>query len=520
MAGRSCGNLPGKGCFPALITRQRRDAERATSLVRRVARVSDRESKGASMSDRDTPILGTVHFQREIPVTGEVDVLVVGGGPAGIGAAVAAARSGARTALIERNGVLGGAATSGLVGPFMTSFSNTGDDGSRQIIGGVFEELVRRMETMGGAMHPSNVRAGGAEAGFYIFGHDHVTPFDPEALIVVAAATVLESGAQLRLHTSFVEPMMDGTWVRGAIVHSKSGLQAIAAHVVVDCSADADVAYRAGAPTAQGREQDGLTQPMTMFFRVGHVDDDVVEAYARAHPEETGRLFHSIVEEAKTRGEFHIARDKVGIYHTGQKGVWRVNTSRIQGLDGTNAHDLTRGEVEGRQQVQQLMRFFRQSLPGFEQAVLLDTAAEVGVRETRRIIGDYVLSEQDLDSARHFDDVIALASFPVDMHPEVGDGGGTDTGLARGYHTAPIYEIPYRCLVPQKAEQLLVAGRCLSATREALAAVRVMPICFATGQAAGTAGAIAALDEVAPRDVDTRKLQANLLAQGAILSQV
>jgi len=469
------------------------------------------------MSDQENGAPRSIRFQRDIPLVEEVDVLVVGGGPAGIGAAVAAARGGARAALVEKNGVLGGAATSGLVGPFMTSFSNTGDDASRQIIGGVFEELVRRMEAIGGAVHPAQVRAGGAEAGFYVFGHDHVTPFDPEALIVAAAEMVLESGAQLRLHTSFVEPVMDGAWVRGAIVHSKAGLQAIAAHVVVDCTADADVAYRAGAPTAQGREPDGLTQPMTMFFRVGQVDDEAVQAYARAHPEETGRLFHSIVEEAKRRGEFTIARDKVGIYHTGQKGVWRVNTSRMQGLDGTSARDLTQGEVLGRQQVQQLMRFFRSSLPGFEHAVLLDTAAEVGVRETRRIIGEYVLSAEDLSSARHFGDVIALASFPVDLHPEVGDGGGTDTGLARGYHTAPVYEIPYRCLVPQKVEQLLVAGRCLSATREALAAVRVMPICFATGQAAGAAGAIAALDEVAPRRVDAQKLQASLLAQGAIL---
>ncbi len=472
------------------------------------------------MNEKSTAALGAIRFQRDIPIIHQVDVLVIGGGPAGIGAAVAAARGGARTALVEKNGVLGGAATSGLVGPFMTSFSNTGDDTSRQIIGGVFEELVRRMEAMGGAIHPTHVRAGGAETAFQVFGHDHVTPFDPEALIVAAAEMVLQSGAELWLHTSFVEPVMDGTWVRGAIVHSKGGLQAIAAQVVVDCSADADVAYRAGVPTAQGREQDGLTQPMTMFFRVGHVDDDTVRAYAAAHPEETGRMFHHIVEEAKKRGEFGIARDKVGIYHTGQEGVWRVNTTRMQGLDGTDARDLTRGELEGRQQVQQLMRFFHRSLPGFEHAVLLDTAAEVGVRETRRIVGEYVLSEEDLNSGQHFDDVIALASFPVDLHPEIGDGGGTDTGLARGYHTAPIYEIPYRCLVPQKVEQLLVAGRCLSATREALAAVRVMPICFATGQAAGAAGAIAALDEVSPREVDVKKLQTRLITEGAILPEV
>ncbi|HEV7665542.1 MAG TPA: FAD-dependent oxidoreductase, partial [Chloroflexota bacterium] len=175
-----------------------------------------------------------MRFERELPVSRDADVLVIGGGPAGIGAAVAAARTGARTVLVERYGFLGGNATASLVGPFMTSFSN---DGSRQIIGGVFDELVRRMERMGGAIHPAQVRAGSAEAGFFRFGHDHVTPFNPEILKVVAADMVLEAGCALVLHTAFVEPLMEGTTVRGAVLHNKAGLQIMRSTIVIDCSA-------------------------------------------------------------------------------------------------------------------------------------------------------------------------------------------------------------------------------------------------------------------------------------------
>ncbi len=455
-----------------------------------------------------------IRYAREIPLVDRVQVLVVGGGPAGIAAAISAARAGADTALIERYGVLGGAATVGLVGPFMTSFS---DDGSTQVIGGIFDELVRRMEALGGAVHPSKVRAHSPESGFYGFGHDHVTPFDPEAFKLVAAEVALESGVRLRLHTDFVDPILEDRWLRGAIVHSKSGLGSIGADVVIDCTGDADVAYRAGASTVKGRESDGLMQPMTMFFRVGNVDDQAIIDHIAAHPEEEGQSFHALVEQAKAEGRLQIARDKVGLYRSVQPGVWRINTSRMQGLDGTEATDLTRAEVEGRRQVWELMRFFRESLPGFAEAVLLDTAVQVGVRETRRIVGQYVLTADDLATGRHFEDVIALAAFPFDIHPVMGDGGGTTSALEAGLRTANVYEIPYRSLVPQEIEQLLVAGRCLSATHEAAGAVRVMPPCFAMGQAAGVAAARAIRDEMPPSGVGVSVVQTTLRGQGAIL---
>lgn len=467
-----------------------------------------------TLSQQDGASRLTIPFARDLPVVRETDVLVIGGGPAGIGAAVGAARAGARTLLVERYGFLGGNATASLVGPFMTSYSN---DGSRQIIGGVFDELVRRMAQVGGAIHPEYVRAGSAEAGYFRFGHDHVTPFDPEVLKVVAADIVLEAGCSLLLHSSFVEPIVEEGAVHGAIVHNKSGLQAIRARAVIDCSADADVAYRAGAETTKGREADGKMQPMTMFFIISGVDDAALDAYMRAHPEEEGKLFHGLVEAARARGAFTIPRDKIGIYRTPEPGVWRVNTTRLLGLDGTSVEDLTRAEVEGRKQVFQLLSFMRRECPGLENVKLKETATQVGVRETRRIVGEYVLTLEDLASGRHFDDVIALAGYPVDIHPVEGTGGGVQSALDQGLRAADVYEIPYRSLVPKGVRDLLVAGRCLSATHEAAGAVRVMPPCFAMGQAAGVASALAVEHAVAPHRVDVPELQQELREQGAIL---
>jgi hypothetical protein len=302
--------------------------------------------------------------------------------------------------------------------------------------------------------------------------------------------------------------------VEGAIGASKSGLEAFPAGVTVDCSADADVAIRAGAGFEQGRPEDGLTQPMTMFFRVANVDDEAVRAYVAEHPDDY-RPFASIVAEARKAGEFPIQRQGVGLYKTLEPGVWRINTTRLHRLDGTDARDLTTAEIEGRRQVAALMTFFRKWLPGFEKAVLLDTAATIGVRETRRIVGDYTLTVEDLAEGREFEDVIALCGYPVDIHSPTDDGGGADGR----YQTANVYQIPYRSLLPAKLDRILVAGRCISATHEALGAVRVMPPSFAMGEAAGTAAALALKAGVTPREVPIPALHEALIRQGAYLGE-
>lgn len=453
----------------------------------------------------------TLPYSRELETVAETEVLVVGAGPAGLGAAIASARNGARTLLVERYGFLGGNLTAGLVGPCMTSYSL---DGQQQLIRGIFDEFVRRMEDMGEAIHPSKVTAGTGYCGFIVYGHDKVTPFNPEAAKQCALDMCLESGVELLLHTFVADTIVEDGAVTGVVVANKSGLGVVRAGITIDCSADADVAARGGAAFDLGREEDGLTQPMTLFFRVANVDDDVVTRYVAGHPDDY-RPYASLVKRAREAGEFTIPRKGVGMYQTLEPGVWRINTTRVQRLDGTNASDLTRGEIEGRRQVMELLRFFRRRLPGFEHCTLLDTASQIGVRETRRIRGEHTLTLDDLASGRGFDDVIALAGYPVDLHSPTGDGGGADGS----YTTANVYQIPYRSLVPVDIDNLLVAGRSISATHEAMAATRVMPPAFAMGEAAGTAAAIATEYRVAVRDVNVPTLQNTLVRRGAYLGK-
>ncbi len=458
----------------------------------------------------------TVSYTRTLKVAPETEVIVVGGGPSGIAAAIAAARGGVKTLLIERYGFLGGNLTAGLVGPCMTSYSL---DGSQQLIKGIFEEFVQRMVAEGGALHPSGIPAGSAYCGFIEYGHDKVTPFDPEAAKMTVMRMCREAGVDLLLHTLVVdvltEPGEDGRRrITGLVCASKSGLHVQTARRVIDCSADGDVAALAGAETAIGRDADRLTQPMTLFFRVQGVDDDTVEAYVRDHPEDF-RPYASIVAKATQEGRFPAPRKGIGLYKTLQPGVWRINTSRVLRRNGTDVHDLTAAEIESREQAAALLRFFRSDLPGFENCSLLDTATTIGVRETRRVVGQYTLTLGDLQNGRRFKDVVALCGYPVDIHDPTGAGGGT----AEAPPTANTYEIPYRVLVPRDIDGLLVAGRAVSATHEALGAIRVMPPCFAMGEAAGTATALSLENDCAPRAIAVPLLQERLRAAGAYLGE-
>lgn len=448
-------------------------------------------------------------YVKNIPVGPPAGVVVVGGGPAGIAAAIASAREGIETVLIEKHGYLGGNLTAGLVGPCMTSYSL---DGSTQLIRGIFEEFVNRMVGLGAAIHPSETQAGDPYSGFIIYGHDKVTPFEPEAAKIVAIRMCLEAGVTLRLHSSVVDTVLEGGRVTGVVIADKEGLHFQPAERTIDCSADGDVVAHSGGATLYGREGDGLVQPMTLFFRVSNIDDAAVKEYVSHHLDDI-RPFASLVQTAREEGRFPVPRKGVGLYKTLRPGVWRINTSRVLGLNGTKANDLTAGEIEGREQVMKLMDFFRAELPGFADAQLLDTAATIGVRETRRIVGEYTLTLDDLQSGRHFSDVIALCGYPVDIHAPDGAGGGASSS----FNTANIYEIPYRALVPKDRDALLVAGRCVSATHEALGAIRVMPPAFAMGEAAGTAAALSLAEGVQPRDVDITRLQKRLLHHGAYL---
>ncbi len=447
---------------------------------------------------------------REVSIIDHVNVLVIGGGPAGIGAAYGAVKSGATTAIVERYGFLGGMATTALVGPFMPCFSG---DGSKRLIGGAFEELVGRLVDKGGAIDPTNLWGGTPETSYWIQGHHHVTPFDSEILKLVADEFMCELGVGLHYHSYFVEPIMEENRINGVIIVNKSGLQAITADYVIDCTADADVAFGAGVPCEKGRKSDGLMQPMSMFFQVGGVLDAEFIEFIEAHPEEKTPFLLNTIKLAKKNGDFTLDRWQVGLYRSISSGIWRVNTTRIIGLDGTNASDLTKAEIVGRKQVFEVFNFFKKYLPGFQNALLLNSGAQIGVRETRRIIGEYILQSDDLVNATQFYDVIAMSGNPIDLHSPTGGSGVAFSP------TSSEYEIPFRSLIPKNIDGLLVAGRCISATHEGAAAIRVMPTCYATGQAAGAGASACLRQEVEPRYVDVTKVQNLLRHQNVILPE-
>lgn len=452
----------------------------------------------------------TISRTWDIPLRATVDVAVIGGGSAGIAAASAAARNGASTVLVERYGFLGGTSTAGMVGPFMTSYTA---DGKRQLVAGLFQEVIDRMVAMGGAVDPSMTESGSAWSSFIQLGHANVTPFHVESLKMAALEMVCDAGVQIRFHTSFVDAVMQCEQISGIVILDKAGLGLLRPQVVIDTSGDGDIAVKAGAPFEVGRREDGKMMPVTLFLTIGNVDDTRVVAWMREHevlhPGE--RLFECIVKQARARGEWSLEREFLNLYREPTPGQWRVNTTRVQNIDGTNPDDLSRAEIESRRQAWELMRFLRTHCPGLENAQLVATASQVGVRETRHILGDYVLNGQDVLEGRRFDDGIAQCSYPIDIHDPQGPRGRLE-GI-RSEH----YEIPYRCLVPRQVDNLLVAGRPISADHEGAASARVIPPCYATGQAAGTAAALSIKQRVRPRELDVELLRTTLRAQGAIV---
>lgn len=459
-----------------------------------------------------TSILETA---RETPVVAEPAVLVVGGGPAGIGAAVAAARAGARVMLLERYGFLGGNLTAAMVNPMFTFHDVNG----RQVIRGVAGELVERLVRMSSS--PGHVPD-------LTFDNASMTPFDPEAMKLLLFDMIEEAGIDLLLHAWVVGAVAEGRRVTGIMIESKSGRQAICPAVVVDCSADADVAARLGAPFIKGREADGAMQPATLFFRVASVDVPRLKMWMKQNRAllkdaptddeiDSSRALaflglRDMVEQARARGEFPLdAAPRILMYQLPRDGQFAVNTTRLQNVDGTDARQLTRAEVLTRRQAWQLHAFLCRQVGGFENSYILDTGVQVGVRETRHIVGDYTLTEDDVLAGRAFPDGIATGTFAIDIHPPEGtEQIYTGSGKA-------VYEIPYRCLLPQGFDNLLVAGRSISATHAASGSARVMATCMAIGQGAGAAAALGLREGLTTRQVDPIRLRSLLLDQGQYL---
>ena len=456
-----------------------------------------------------------VLFQEEVPIVEETQILVVGGGPAGLAAAIAAARNGVKTMLVERTGTLGGMATIGLVGPFMTCYSS---DEKTQLIRGIFDELIRRMEKKQGAIHPSKIPRNSPYGNFYVLGHHHITPFDPEVLKLIAFEMCEEAGVKLLLYSQFIKAVKKQNFplVKAAIFATKSHLHAIAAEIFIDCTGDGDLAFDNGASMVKGRASDHKMQPSTLFFRVNNVNFQKYIDYVRKNFKPGERLFTKEIEKARKEIDYKVPKDFLSIFQSTREDEWILNATRIHNIDGTDSYDLTKGQIEGVKQVFIILDFLRRYVAGFENARIVTTAPQVGIRETRRLVGEYVLTHEDVIECRNFEDAIAYFAYPIDLHdPEGGGGEKLDKNEKTPKKNA--YSIPYRSLLPREIDNLLVAGRCISADRPANGSLRVMPACFATGQAAGTAGALAIKNGVLPHELDVSLLQDTLREQGVYL---
>jgi len=456
---------------------------------------------------------------------GNADVIVVGGGTAGIVAAIASARTGTPTLLVEQSSGLGGTSTRGLMNCFVTFH----DAGGRQAVRGIAQEIVDRLVQAGGSAGHTQDTMG-----------ECVTRvlFDPFVLGNVLFEMAGDAGVELLLHTAVVDVLMDADRLTGLALYNKGGLQVATCRVCIDASGDGDVAAAAGAPFEKAAR--GELQPITLMYRLGGVEIDRWAEFVRGQPQAFEMT--RVPEDPRAEGlgimsltHFQPFRDAVragelprGISgeqvwllcgrEEARQGVVTVNGTRVEGLDGTNPRELTRAEAEARRQAAGLTAWLRNHLPGFERCYIYQTAQQLGVRETRRILGDYVLTEDDVLTARAFDDAVAKGSTPIDIHGGA-DAGGENYWIKTADSGIMAYDIPYRCLVPRKVEQLLVAGRCISTTHKAHGATRMQPVCMATGQAAGTAAALAAARAVSPRDLDVRLLQTALIQAGQVIRE-
>ncbi|MFI1168173.1 FAD-dependent oxidoreductase [Streptomyces sp. NPDC020801] len=448
---------------------------------------------------------------------GRTNVLVVGGGPAGTAAAYAAADAGADVVLVERYAFLGGNATVALVMPLM-SFHNEhkqavfGADGpgdrllpsdhgeGEAVVAGFLWRLLGRLTERGGCIPPS------LETGYTV-------PFDPEIFKLVLLDMLDEAGVHLLFHSfaSAALPLEDGWRV---VFETKSGPVAIDADVVVDGTGDGDVAASCGAPFEVGRPEDGRVQPMTLMFRMADFARPRFAEYVRAHPDQW-RGVHGLwdlVQEATAAGELRLPREDILFFGTPHPREIAVNSTRVTGALGIDVWDLSRAEWTARRQLAQIDHFLRSRVPGFEEAYAVQSGTQIGVRETRRVMGDYRLTGYDILDARSFPDVVAHGAYPIDIHnPE---GSGT---VIRRVPRGRFYDIPLRCLLPRETDRLLVAGRCISGSHVAHSSYRVMPIAMATGQAAGICAALATRVGRSPREVPYALVQQELLRQGARL---
>src|SRR5712672_253916 len=436
---------------------------------------------------------------RQLPLYGEYEVAVLGGGPAGIAAAVASARAGRRTLLIERYGFLGGMGTAAGVTNFCGLHANVHGEMHR-VVQGIASDLLARID-----------RLDGLNAPHLILGKIFAQAYDTAAYKIAADNLLAAHKVDILFHALGAGVVMqDDRRINVLMLETKAGRQAVRAGVFIDCCGDGDLAVWAGAPFEVGDNAGSMLFP-SMMFRLNGID-----------PEKAGdawRTIPALMEKAEAAGTHKFPRKAAIVRPQRSQIEWRVNFTQLaredgRAVNGLEPDEMTRGEIEGRRQAVRAFEFLR-TVPGFEKSYIVDLPPQLGIRETRRVVGGYMLSGEDVLGCASFDDTIGVNGWPMESHV-AGDVVFTFPPIpeSRGFN-----ELPYRMLTPEGIDNLLVAGRCASMTHDGQSAARVSGACFAMGEAAGTAAALALGGNTATRDIAVDKLQIQLKQQGAFLGQ-
>ena len=424
-----------------------------------------------------------ISYKKQIKNYGHYDIVVIGGGPAGVCAAIEAVRANKKVLLTESQAMTGGMATSALVGPFMTSYDR---DGDAPTVGGIYREIVNRLLKINGAVSPDETDAPSIYTSFIEKYHKHVTPFNSFKLQLVLDELLEESGAEVLLYTRFCDCITENGSIKYAVFSALEGLISVSADIFIDCTGNADTACAAGVHTYKGNEKDGIPQPGTLMFEVGNVDDSKYDKRPK-YP--------------------------VKAYKTPDKGVYTVNHYHVYNVDAANSKSMTAAHIEARRQVVRAYKVLKEETPGFENAIILQVASVLGVRESRHIDGVYKITVGDVAEGKKFDDRIAVYGFGMDIHSrqENCKSGNFKIQVAKRYY------IPFSAMLPKGCENLIVAGKTISCESEAAGGLRCMPCAMAMGQAAGAAAAISSEERKTPNKISVEKLQDILIEHGAII---
>lgn len=453
----------------------------------------------------------------------DYDVVVIGGGISGTLAAIAAGRQKANVLLIERYGFLGGCLTAASVGPMMTFHA-----GDKQIIRGLPDEVIERLKKKKGSLgHLFDTTT-------YTYT---VTPFDAELMKITLEEMCLEANVDILYHTMFLDAQVKENKIVSVEVASKHDRLLIQGKLFIDATGDAELALKAGVSVQVGREIDGLNQPLTMNFKMGPVDIPKVKDYIRTHMDDFPELkgnpstidssprlsiggFISLLKQAQMDKRISFTREKILFFETANAGEVIVNTTRVTGLDPLDPVELSLAESMGRKQVIEVSKLLKNEVPGFENARIISIASQIGIRSTRRILGTYLLSEYDLLACTPFPDAICHGGYPIDVHPPEGDDALLDwSKIKRHLEYGAFYSVPYRSLTNQVIVNLGTVGRCISSSFEAQGAIRVSPICAATGEAGGIAAGLMIQKEIWDfNELSVDELRNMLIQQGAYLS--